>query len=225
MKTVYIAGDSTAAHKLDEKRPETGWGEKIPLFFDDTVHFENHAVNGRSTKSFIAEGRLEEIKKAIQKNDYLLIQFGHNDQKIEDPERGTAPFGDYLANLDLFVNIATEAGAKPVLLTPISRRNYLDDGSLNSECLGQYPAAVRQFAAERSLPLLDLFSASQKWLSQFEPEKTRQFFLQGKPGELPNYPDGVMDNTHLNEKGATEIARLVAQAIKKSELDLKNALL
>lgn len=225
MKTVYIAGDSTAAHKLDEKRPETGWGEKIPLFFNDTVHFENRAVNGRSTKSFIAEGRLETIKKTIKKGDYLLIQFGHNDQKVEDPARGTAPFGDYLTNLDLFVKAANEVGAQPVLLTSISRRDYLDEDHLNPESLGQYPAAVRQFATEKELPLLDLFTASQNWLSQFEPEETRQFFLQGKPGELVNYPAGVTDNTHLNEKGATEIARLVAQAISESALPLKNALL
>ena len=97
--TIYIAGDSTAAIKLPEKRPETGWGEAFQAYFKENVKIENRAINGRSTKSFINEGHLDKIEKSIQPGDYLIIQFGHNDQKIEDLERGTHPYGDYQVNL------------------------------------------------------------------------------------------------------------------------------
>ncbi|MBM7709580.1 rhamnogalacturonan acetylesterase [Enterococcus lemanii] len=224
MPTIFIAGDSTAAKKADDCRPETGWGEKIAPFFQQRIQIENHAVNGRSTKSFIEEKRLETIKNRLAPGDYLFIQFGHNDQKIEDETRGTLPYGSYLNYLTQYIEAAKEKNACPVLLTSISRRDYLSDGTLNPDTLGEYPQAMKQLAQRQDVVLLDLFEKTQNWLKTFPPADTVKFFLHGQPNELPFYPAGVTDNTHLNENGATEIAKLIAQAIRESSLPLKHYL-
>jgi len=225
MTTIFIAGDSTAAEKLAEKRPETGWGEKIPLFFNKKIKFSNHAKNGRSTKSFIAEGRLDEIQEKITKNDYLFIQFGHNDQKVDNPERGTKPYDDYLDNLAKFIEVANNHMAHPVLLTPVTRRDYLADGRLNPQTLGEYPQAMIEFAEKQKVPVLDTFTRSQNWLAQFNKDETCKFYLHGKPNQWRNYPEGVVDNTHFSEQGAIEIARIIAEAIRESSLPLRKDLL
>lgn len=224
MTSIFIAGDSTAAKKEASVRPETGWGEKIGLFFDQNVLIKNKAKNGRSSKSFIEEGRLAEIEKEIQPGDYLFIQFGHNDQKIQE-DRGTKPFGDYLAFLTQYIEVAQKQQACPVLLTSISRRDYLVDGKLNNETLGQYPEAMRMLASKLDVPCLDLFKITQEWLADFEIEETKEFFLHSQSNRLPNYPNGVIDNTHLSDLGAYCVASLVAQTIEKSPLSLKQQLI
>lgn len=223
MTRIFIAGDSTAAVKLPEKRPETGWGEKISDFFTEDVQIYNHAQNGRSTKSFIAEGRLAAIEKEIGKGDFLFVQFGHNDQK-EDPLRGTAPFGDYQENLQRFADAALSHGATPIFLTSISRRAYLPDGRLDPDTLGDYPEAMRQFAHKHRFLLLDLFEKTQAKLQEFTEVETQAFFLHIQAGVHPNYPDGVQDNTHLNEQGASLVAYLVAESLAETACPLNNSL-
>ncbi len=111
MPTIHIAGDSTAAEKDENKRPETGWGEKISAYFSPEIQINNQAKNGRSTKSFIQEGRLARLASQFQPNDFLFVQFGHNDQKIQE-ERGTLPFGSYLKNLQIFFECAKKRTSK-----------------------------------------------------------------------------------------------------------------
>ena len=119
---IFLAGDSTMAPKQADKRPETGWGEKLEAHFKDgTVKVENRAMNGRSTTSFIAEGRWQAIVDALQKGDYAFIQFGHNDQKKDKPGVYASP-EDYKANLARFIAEARAKGATPVLMTSVSRR-------------------------------------------------------------------------------------------------------
>ena len=120
--TVYLAGDSTMAEKLEEKRPETGWGEKLQQFFDsDKVKISNRAKNGRSTKTFLAEGLWQDILQNLKPGDYVFIQFGHNDASKEKVDRYTPPV-DYQANLVRFVREVLDCRAHPVLLTPVVRR-------------------------------------------------------------------------------------------------------
>src|SRR6478735_6500925 len=117
--TIFIAGDSTAASKLPEKRPETGWGEMLQQYFDTKkVVVDNRAQNGRSTKTFISEGRWQAIVDAVKKGDYVFIQFGHNDESKEKGERYTPP-ADYRTNLSRFVDDVRAKGGNPVLLTPV----------------------------------------------------------------------------------------------------------
>ncbi|MFC4698241.1 rhamnogalacturonan acetylesterase [Enterococcus aquimarinus] len=223
MPTIFIAGDSTAATKAENRRPETGWGEKLATYFDQNLQIENHAMNGRSSKSFIHEQRLETIKNRLAPGDYLFIQFGHNDQKI-DESRGTLPYGSYLTYLTQYIEASKEKVACPVLLTPISRRDYLPDGSLNPLTLGEYPQAMKQLAQMHDVIVLDIFAKTQEWLKTYSPEETTKFFLHGKPNEFACYPEGVCDNTHLSDLGAETIAAIIAQAVQESQLPLKHYL-
>lgn len=221
--TIFIAGDSTASSKLQEKRPETGWGEAFQPYFKDHVIIDNRAINGRSTKSFIKEGHLENIKKSIKSGDYLLIQFGHNDQKIEDPERGTHPYRDYQENLQAFIDVAYSGDAYPLLLTPVTRRNF-DGDKIDPKSVGDFPEAMLTFAKNHQVPVLDIHKLTREWMDSIGIEESITYFLHLSPGESENYPDGVHDNTHFNERGARAVAHLIVEAIKKSELPLKNLL-
>ncbi|MBB3108856.1 lysophospholipase L1-like esterase [Paenibacillus phyllosphaerae] len=212
MTTIYLAGDSTCAQKSGGEKPMAGWGEFLPLYFMPAARVRNWAVNGRSTKSYITEGRLEAIKRAIQPGDFLFIQFGHNDQKIEDPTRYCNE-EDYKRNLLAFIEAARSAGASPVLLTSVSRRRFDADGKLDPEAVGPYPRWMRELAAESGVPLLDLFALSQQLLEETGVQDSIGMFTHLAPGEHPNYPDGLTDDTHFSEEGAQAIARLALIAI------------
>lgn len=213
---IFIAGDSTAAAKMPDKKPETGWGEALPEFFTDQVEFDNAAVNGRSSKSFIHEGRLQKIAESIQEGDYLFVQFGHNDEKPNE-DLYTEPFTTYKAHLTQYIEVAENAGARPVLLTSIHRRNF-DERGVIQDTHGEYLTAVRELAAELKVPLIDMSEKSKRLFEQAGVEKTKELFLWVKPGVNPNYPDGVEDNTHFSEEGAKQIARLVVEGIRELQL-------
>jgi lysophospholipase L1-like esterase len=213
---VFIAGDSTAATKLPEKRPETGWGQMIPEFFPENVEFLNFAVNGRSSKSFIDEGHLQKILDLIGSGDFLFIQFGHNDAKTE-MERHTDPFTTYKSYLTKYIEGARTAGAHPVLLTPIHRRFFDENGKIQ-DTHGNYLIAMRELASELNVPLIDMSKKSTLFFEKLGPEKTKKIFLWLQPGESVNYPEGIQDNTHFSELGAKEIARLVVEGIIEKQL-------
>jgi lysophospholipase L1-like esterase len=221
--TIYIAGDSTAAIKLPEKRPETGWGEAFQSYFKENVKIENRAINGRSTKSFINEGHLAAIEKSIQPGDYLIIQFGHNDQKLEDPERGTHPYGDYQDNLFQFIQAAYQKNAYPLLLTSVTRRKFEDD-SIDIMSVGDFPQAMIQFAEKYQVPVLDIHKITNEFMGKIGNEESKKYYLHVALGQSENYPEGITDNTHFNEEGAKAVAQLIIKAIKQSELPLKNLL-
>lgn len=216
MTTIFIAGDSTAASKEFDKRPEAGWGEYLQEYLLPGYLVSNHAMNGRSTKSFIEEGRLAAIDKELQPGDFLLVQFGHNDQKINE-ERGTRPDGEYQKYLVEYLKVAQAHDAQVALLTSVTRRDF-QEGQLNTDTLGAYPDAMRQFAKEHQLPLLDLYQVTQDLYQDLGYEETQNWHLHLAFGEHPNYPEGVTDNTHFNERGAQKIAKLVAQEIQKAGL-------
>lgn len=214
---VFIAGDSTAATKMEDKRPETGWGEKISNFFTDEVEFFNHAVNGRSTKSFMDEGRLQNIEKEIGSGDFLFIEFGHNDEKPQE-DRHTDPFTTYKANLLKYIDVARKAGATPVLLTPTQRRSFGEDGKLQNTH-GDYPKAMMELAKEFNVKLIDITAKTTVLYEKLGDEASKKLFLWVSKGESPNYPEGVSDNTHFCDNGATEIARLVFQGIVEENIE------
>ncbi len=216
---VYLAGDSTMAQKLAQRRPETGWGEKLQQYFDiDQVRVENWACNGRSTRTFLSEGRWQAIVDQLRPGDYVLIQFGHNDESKEKTDRYTPP-AEFRGNLERFVRDVRGQGAEPVLLTPVRRRKFDDAGKL-VDTHGEYPELVRAVARELGVPLLDLHERSAAVLERFGPEGSRQLFLQLKPGEHPNYPNGIEDNTHFSPVGAELIALEAAQAIRALDIPL-----
>ncbi|HYW10794.1 MAG TPA: rhamnogalacturonan acetylesterase, partial [Longimicrobium sp.] len=192
--TVFVAGDSTAAQKLVTKRPETGWGERLQQHFDiDAVRVLNHARNGRSTRTFISEGRWQAVVDELRPGDYVLIQFGHNDGSRDKVDRYTPP-ADYRRNLARFVAEARAKGANPVLLTPVVRRRFDSAGAFYGTH-GEYPDLVRAVAAELRVPLIDMHQGSERVLREYGTERSRALFLHLAPGEDANYPDGLRDDT------------------------------
>ncbi len=217
--TIYLAGDSTMAEKLPEKRPETGWGEALgQLFREKSVRIDNRAKNGRSTRTFISEGLWQGIVDSLHKGDFVFIQFGHNDESKEKTDRYTPP-ADYRANLIQFVNESRARNAVPILLTPVMRRRF-DDKGVFFDTHGEYPDIVRAVAREYHVPLIDMHRKSEGVLKQYGAEPSRKLFLQLKPGENPNYPNGIEDNTHFSPEGAEVIARLVVDGIRELHLPL-----
>lgn len=214
---LFTIGDSTMANKRSGVYPETGWGQVLGEYFDNSVTVHNHARNGRSSKSFIDEGRWKAVKDSLQPGDYVFIQFGHNDEKEYDSTRYTTPYGTYSDNLAKFVNESRAKGAIPVLFTPIVRRHFDDNGTLiNSH--GDYPDAVRQLAARMKVPLVDLEKLTRHLVDSLGPEESKKLYLWTNPDE--RYPEGRKDNTHLNVEGAHKVAELAAEAVRKLPLKL-----
>lgn len=217
--TVFLAGDSTMAGKRPEKRPETGWGEFLQQHFDEGhVRVENHAQNGRSTRTFISEGRWQTIVDKLKEGDYVFIQFGHNDSSKEKVDRYTPP-ADYRANLARFVADVRARKATPVLLTPVMRRRFTKEGVFQ-DSHGEYPDIVRAVASEMKVALIDMHRRSEKLLTGYGPEESKKLFLQLAAGEHANYPQGVSDNTHFSPRGAEEIAALAVEGIREQKLGL-----
>ena len=211
--TIYLAGDSTMAQKTADKRPETGWGEMLGKFFQaGAVNIVNEAQNGRSSKSFIAEGRWQAIVDRLQKGDYVFIQFGHNDESKDKGER-YAPPAEFRANLTRFVAEVRAKQAFPVLLTPVMRRRFNEQGEFY-DTHGEYPDLTRGVAADTQTPLIDMHRLSEKTLKQFGVDSSKKLFLQLKPDENPNYPKGVEDNTHFNAYGAEVMASLAVEGLR-----------
>lgn len=222
--TIHTIGDSTMADKAETARPETGWGEFITSHIVDTanVHHINYATNGRSTKSFLAEGRWAKALENIKQGDYVFIQFGHNDQKILDTLRYTNASTMYKENLRLFINESRNLGAMPILLTSIVRRNFNEAGVL-VDTHGDYPEAMRQVAAEMNVPLVDAQLLSEKLVLAYGPEASCLLYNHVEAGHV-NYPEGKADDTHLNSNGAKKIADIIIAEIKKVDARLDASL-
>ncbi|HQZ23897.1 MAG TPA: rhamnogalacturonan acetylesterase [Flavobacterium sp.] len=218
--TIYGIGDSTMANKIKpDENPERGWGQMLPLFFNDNITIDNRAVNGRSTRSFIAEKRWDAIYKILKPGDYVFIQFGHNDAKEKDSLRYTNPHTAYRHNLIRFVKESREKGATPIIFSSIARRNFNENGVLISTH-GDYTLEARLVAQEYNVTFIDLEYYTELLEQSYGPEKSKQLHLHYKAGEIPYYKEDKADDTHLNIKGATEIAKIAIEELEKTKIDL-----
>lgn len=216
--TIFLAGDSTMAEKRDDRRPETGWGEAFAdLFAGSSFRVANHARNGRSTRSFIEEGRWQALVDELGPGDYVLIQFGHNDSSENKPDRYTEP-DEYRANVIRFVEEVRGHNARPVLLTPVVRRRFDEQGQFY-DSHGEYPDIVRAVAEEHDVPLIDLERQTRRLLLAKGEAESKALFLHLAPGEHPNYPEGLEDDTHFSPLGA----RLVAESAYAAFMELTAA--
>ena len=215
--TVYLIGDSTIANKLTTAYPETGWGMPFKFFFDSTVTVDNRAKNGRSTRTFLSENLWQPIADNLKEGDYVFIQFGHNDESKEKVDRYTTPEA-YQQNLVKFIQETRAHKATPILLTPVSRRKFVDGKVVETHAT--YTPLVMEVAKAQNVPLIDLDAKSRALYESFGEEPSRLLFLQLKPGEHPNYPDGKEDNTHFSELGARKIAQIVLTEVKALKLEL-----
>jgi lysophospholipase L1-like esterase len=219
--TIYLAGDSTMSIKQDRAHPERGWGMYLQSFFQPEATVENRAMNGRSTKTFIAEGRWASIVQTLKDGDWVLFQFGHNDSSKSKGERYTPPV-QYRANLVRFVEETRAKNANPVLCTPIVRRRFNDEGFYDTH--GVYPGLVRSVADSLDVPLIDMHQSSMALLKELGPEGTKELFLHIQPGEVPVLPEGLEDNTHFSPMGAEQMAGLFAEELREKQIPLANYL-
>ncbi|WP_207533935.1 rhamnogalacturonan acetylesterase [Desertivirga arenae] len=218
--TIYIIGDSTAANKEAKAFPETGWGMKLQDFFKGNVSVDNRALNGRSTKSFLNENRWQPIINQLKAGDYVFIEFGHNDEKINKPGTGTT-LEEFKTNLVKYVNETRAKKACPVLLTPVMRRSFVNGVFQDSH--GEYPAVTRRVADSLHVPLIDMHKKTEKLIIGLGEEKAKSLFNYVDSGDV-NYPKGKKDDTHFNPYGAQKMAELVVEGIREQNIDLKKKL-
>ncbi|MBQ8458206.1 MAG: rhamnogalacturonan acetylesterase [Prevotella sp.] len=235
--TIFIIGDSTAAKKdLSKGTPERGWGMALQEYFDSTfIRVDNHAVNGRSSKSFITEGRWDKVLSLIKPGDYVIIQFGHNDEKPQ-PERHTDPGSTFDYNLSKFVRETREKGGIPVIMNPVARRNFAvkavkndDDEALRNTTFADgaqivegdslvdthmlYAVAPREVAQRMNAHFVDANRITTQLEQSLGVEGSKKIHMWYKPGEIASIPQGRQDNTHYNIYGAHVVAGLLADAL------------
>jgi lysophospholipase L1-like esterase len=211
--TIWLCGDSTMSIKDKKAYPETGWGMPFVYFWDSTVSVQNLAKNGRSTKTFISENHWQKVADNAKEGDYVFIQFGHNDEAKDKGERYATP-DTFKMNLRKFITEARYRKAIPVLITPVSRRKFDKEGNA-AETHKEYSAYVKEVAGSEQVFFIDLDTKSRALYQRLGAEHSKLLFLQLKPGEHPNYPEGKEDNTHFSELGARLVAQIVLQEIKQ----------
>jgi len=217
---VHLAGDSTMSIKEAKDYPETGWGVPFATFFRDGVQVLNYAKNGRSTRTFISEGRWQQLIAAVKKGDIVFIQFGHNDESERKLDRYTTP-NEYKQNLKQFIADVREKHAQPVLLTSIIRRYFDADGKLKPS--HPYTPLVRELAKEDSeLLFIDMERLTWEHFEQMGDRDSAIRFMHIPPRTHPNYPNGVRDNTHLNALGAREVAQLLLKELTRLDHPLSS---
>ncbi|WP_202806607.1 fibronectin type III domain-containing protein [Kribbella catacumbae] len=217
--TAFLAGDSTVQTYDPGFAPQAGWGQMLGRFLSDDVLVVNKAIGGRSSKNFISQGRLDEILRAIRPADYLFIQFGHNDATQGVDDRYASP-ADYKEYLRTYVHGTRQRGAVPVLVTPVSRRSFDPATGKFNVSFPEYVAKMVELAAEEEVDLVDLSASSRAYLDQIGPDTAKAVFLHVDPGVYPGRPNGTVDDTHFQEYGAIQLARLVATDVAKLDVPL-----
>ena len=202
MRRIFYIGDSTVAFNKIHTYPQTGMSQGLTLYLKDDVQVISLAKNGRSTKSFLDEGRFVPAQQEMKPGDFLFIQFGHNDEK-EDPARHTEAFGSYQENLKFYIDEARVKGAYPVLITPIARRLFDVQGKFLPGSHGQYPEAMRQLGQQLQVPVADLTAITEAFLTQLGDEPSKPLFVWPK------------DNTHLKAEGAVKMAGFLASELER----------
>ncbi len=218
---IHMIGDSTMADKPLEGNPERGWGQLFPLYVREGVTVVNHARNGRSTQSFIDEGRWDDVTRALRPGDWVFIQFGHNDEKHVSSEAYAR--AGFRQNLERYVRETRAKGARPLLLTPVMRRRFDEQGRF-FDTHGGYPAVVREVARAMDVPLVDLHHDTERMIVEAGVEESKRIFLWVEPGRYVSCALGKQDDTHFSDYGARRVAGLVADALRKTRLPLKKSL-
>ncbi|MBQ7850464.1 MAG: rhamnogalacturonan acetylesterase [Clostridia bacterium] len=214
MVTIYWAGDSTVKQNSIATWPQTGIGQEFERFVKRCeVRVENHAENGRSTKSFIDEGRLAPIYDRITKGDFLFVQFGHNDEKSADPARYTDPDTAFQENLEKLVNVARNKGATPVFITPVTR--YHTGGASEEYRHVRWTAAVKACGERLGVAVIDLTSLSEALMLEKGETARTTFYMNLPAGVYPHFPNGQKDNTHLQPAGAVAYGGLIARELHR----------
>ncbi|MCH5326333.1 MAG: rhamnogalacturonan acetylesterase [Duncaniella sp.] len=234
--TIFMIGDSTMANKpLDKENQERGWGQMLPLYFQGPVKIDNHAVNGRSSKSFRSEKRWDAVMEKIRPGDYVIIQFGHNDEKIKNQDRYSEPGGTFDENLRQYVRDTKSKGGIPILMNCIVRRNFPANAGLKAEdrddnppvgpvkdteggvilvdTHGAYRDSPRRVAEEEGVVFIDMNKLTHKLVQEMGATLSKELFMWIPANTYEFCPEGKADNTHLNVLGGIVVSRLAANAL------------
>ncbi|SFE84966.1 rhamnogalacturonan acetylesterase [Thermophagus xiamenensis] len=206
---IWMIGDSTMAAKSSNRHPESGWGVGLADYVTPRARIHNHAANGRSTLSFINEGRWQAVLDSLSKGDYVIIQFGHNDQK-PDKKRHTEPFGTFQENIKRFIDESRDKGAYPIVCSSIVRRHFDEEGRLK-DTHGDYIIAARDIAGKNNVPYIDMESLTRQLVSELGPENSKAIYT---------FTETRSDSTHLSVYGAKIVAGLFVKEVKKAGLPL-----
>lgn len=211
-KTVW---DSIAGDSVTDKFPERGWGQLLPEFFNENVVVQDYAQNGRSSRTFIEQGWWQKIINEMQAGDYVVVQFGHNDEAQTKPDRYTTP-EQYVENLTRFVKEVRAKGGKPIICTSVVRRRFDKAGNfLDSH--GVYVDLARQVAKDNNVLMIDMYEKSKRHLVDLGVENSTALFLHVKPGVTKVFPEGRIDNTHFVEGGARKMASFFVEGLVENK--------
>lgn len=234
--TLYLLSDSTVQTYDETTKPQTGWGQVLVNYFVDRkeeiqlhgskvyetedIIIDNCAIGGRSSKSFIYEGRLDQVLQKVKPGDFVFVQFGHNDATAQRPNR-YVPAEIFDRYLTLYINGVKQRGATCVLVTPVARRNCEEGSNEFKISFQPYRNVMFRLGKEYGVPVLDLGKESTDYLNSIGGEKSKELYMWVKAGEYPEskYAEGVCDNTHLQEKGASIFAGMVVKQIKEYRED------
>lgn len=213
---IFIAGDSTAqSYKEKKDGLIKGWGQMLDKYFTDDVQVINHAMGGRSTKTFISEGRWDRLLSEVKAGDYVFIQFGHNDASTR-PERH-ASYEDYEKNLLRFIHDVRVKDAYPVLLTSVVMRTF-KEGNLVDDRLKGYPVIARKVAREQAVPMIDVNLKTRDFITMLGDSASIPYYRWVEAGVDHAKPDGLKDDTHMMDKGATKVASFIAEGVRELNL-------
>jgi lysophospholipase L1-like esterase len=202
--TIYLLGDSTVCDQPQE--PYTSWGQMLTRFFKPTVAVANHGESGESYSASLGRRRIDKIASLMKPGDYLLMQFGHNDQK--EKGEGIGPFTSYKANIKKHIAMVRARGGVPVIVSPMERRAFDADGKVKPS-LADFAEASRQAAQEEGVAFIDLNAMSKRFYETLGPQKSALAFAA---------PNGKQDNTHHNNYGSYELAKCIVQGIRDNKL-------
>ena len=213
--TIWLCGNSTVVDQDCE--PWASWGQMIPRWFSDKVAIANYAESGETATSFLAEGRLKKMLTLMKEGDYLMIEFGHNDQK--EKYLGSGAFYNFAYALKQFVDAAREKNVRPIFITPTQRRFFDENGRIK-ETHDNYPEAMRWVAKDLKVPVIELHEMTRTFYETLGMEGSRKAFVQYPAGTFPGQDKNLEDNTHFNAYGAYEIAKMVVNGIIELQLPI-----
>ena len=218
--TVFLCGNSTVVDQNEE--PWASWGQMIPRWFDERVAISNHAESGLTARTFLGSNRLDKILTMMRPGDYVLCEFGHNDEKEKRP--GDGAWYHYVYNLKIFIDRVREKGGHVVFLTPTARRRFDDTQQKMVDTHGDFPAAMRAVAEREQVPLIELNGMTIEFFETLGFEGSKRALVHYPANTFVGQDKALADNTHFNPYGAYEVAKMVVMGMKQHQLPMLKGL-
>lgn len=220
---IFMMGDSIMKTNNYFTFPQHGWGQALQLFVNEGVVIQNFAENGRSTKSFIGEGRFDALLSKLEAGDFVICGFAHNDEKAQDPARYTEPYGTFTQNLAYFAAEVEKKGAHIVFTTPVIRHKFVDGVCVNTH--GDYPQAIIDYCKSSNHTCVDLFNYTLDLYNKIGETQSSKFHMILPASVYPTYPDGKDDHSHLLYEGAIMVAQAFVNLVYKTNDPIKSVLI